>query len=57
MNKMVLFLCGFVLMVAGIILVLRDWPSLVIVFKGVSGPLLAVAGMVMLFASSLNKNV
>ncbi len=56
MNKALFFMGGFVLIIVGMTMVLRDWPSVVIVFKGFSGPLLAVAGMVVLFAATLKNN-
>lgn len=43
---------GVMLLLAGITLVLREWGSLVIVFKGVIGGLLAVIGLFMLFLAS-----
>ncbi len=55
MKRSILFVLGFAVTIAGMTLVLRDWPSVVIVFKGVSGAALAVAGLVMLFAVGLKK--
>ena len=48
----ILTVCGIVLLLVGIVLVLREWPCLVIVFKGVIGGLLAVSGLFMLFLVS-----
>ena len=44
-----LTLGGTAFLLTGITLVLREWGSLVIVFKGVIGGLLAVVGLFMLF--------
>lgn len=49
MNKKILFfILGFALVIIGITLTLRDWLFLVMVFRGVFGPLLAVAGLIVL---------
>jgi hypothetical protein len=40
---------GVVCLLAGIVLVLREWANLLIVFKGLIGVILAVAGLFMLF--------
>jgi hypothetical protein len=49
MNKKVLFFTlGFALVVIGITLTLRDWLFLVMIFRGVLGPVLAIAGLVVL---------
>ena len=49
MNKKVLFfVLGFALVIFGVVLTLRDWLFLVMVFRGVIGPLLAVIGLVVL---------
>ena len=47
-KKAVLFIIGFALVIAGITLTLRDWFFLVMVFRGVIGPLMAVIGLVVL---------
>jgi hypothetical protein len=52
MNKKILFYTlGFALVIVGITLTLRDWLFLVMVFRGVLGPVLAVGGMVVLALS------
>ena len=56
MSKVVIFMLGFGLTAFGISLVLTQWASVVILFKGVAGPLLAVAGLVVLFAATLKNN-
>lgn len=43
---------GIMFLLLGVTLVLREWASLIIVFKGVVGGVLAVAGIFMLFLVS-----
>lgn len=53
MAKNILLACiGIVLLLVGVVLVLREWANLIIVFKGVIGGTLAVAGLFMLFLVS-----
>jgi len=47
---------GFALTTLGITLVLQQWENIVLVFKAVIGPLLAVIGLVIMFASSLKSH-
>jgi hypothetical protein len=47
-----LVLAGIICVLSGITLVLREWASLVIVFKGFIGVILAVAGLFLLFLAS-----
>ncbi|MDE1921112.1 MAG: hypothetical protein KGJ09_07665 [Candidatus Omnitrophica bacterium] len=54
-RKVILFIIGFVLTVFGITLTLQQWDAIVLVFKAVIGPLTAVAGLVILFASTLKN--
>ncbi len=49
---MLLTVLGIICVLGGITLVLREWASLMIVFKGVIGGVLAVAGLFMLFLVS-----
>ena len=51
-KNFILSIAGIVLLLVGVTLVLREWASLVIVFKGVVGGLLAVVGIFMLFLAS-----
>ena len=51
-----IFIFGFILLILGMALVINQWPAVVTVFVGVGGPLLAVAGLVVLFASTLKEN-
>jgi hypothetical protein len=43
---------GVVFVLFGVTLVLREWANLIIVFKGIVGPTLAVSGLFMLFLAS-----
>ncbi len=47
-KKALFFSLGFGLLTAGIIFTLRDWLFLVMVFRGVIGPVLAVGGLIVL---------
>ncbi|MFH0752992.1 MAG: hypothetical protein V2A70_00325 [Candidatus Omnitrophota bacterium] len=47
-KKVIFFIIGFAVLTAGIVLTLRDWLFLVMVFRGMIGPLLAVGGLVVL---------
>ena len=48
MRKVLLFLFGFALVIAGIALVLKEWLAVVTVFKGVIGGIVAIVGLVVL---------
>ena len=48
MKKLLFFLLGFALVIIGIVLVLKEWPAVVTVFKGVIGGLVALVGLVVL---------
>ena len=52
-RKAVMFIAGFTLTALGITVVLQQWEAVVLVFKAFIGVILAVAGLVILFASSL----
>ena len=52
-KKFVLFVVGFFVLILGITLVLIWWPSVVVLFKGAIGIILALAGLLMLYG--LNK--
>ena len=49
MKKIFLFIAGGIILILGISLILKDWVDVVIVFKGIAGIVLALAGMLMLF--------
>ena len=55
-RRPVVFIAGFILTILGITLVLQQWESVVVVFKAFIGAILAVAGLVILFASTLKQN-
>ena len=50
-KKILFFTLGFALVIIGVALTLRDWLFLVMVFRGVLGPVLAVGGLVVLALS------
>jgi len=51
-KNIILTFSGIVFLLSGIVLVLREWANLVIVFKGVIGGTLAVIGLFILFLVS-----
>ncbi len=55
MNKTVLFIVGFLVVIVGVALVLRYWDDTVIVFRGTVPAAIAVLGLVLMFAASLKK--
>ena len=55
MNKILIFIPGFILVIFGMTLVLRHWDAAVIVFNGVTPAAMAVAGLVMMFAATIKK--
>jgi len=55
-RKATVFMTGFLLTILGITLVLQQWDAVVMVFKAFIGPVLAVAGLVVLFASTLKQS-
>ena len=55
-RKVIVFIVGFVITILGITLVLQQWEAVVLVFKAFIGPVLAVAGLVILFASTLRQH-
>ena len=54
--KTVIFIMGFALTILGITLVLQQWEAVVLVFKAFIGPVLAVAGLVILFSATLKNH-
>lgn len=54
--KASLFVIGLLVTTVGMTLVLQQWGAIVLVFKAFIGPALAVLGLVILFASSLNQH-
>lgn len=55
MNKIFLFIAGFILVILGMTLVLHNWDAALLVFKGVVPSALAVAGLVLMFAASIKQ--
>ena len=55
MNKAVLFIAGFLLVALGIGLVIKNWDVLAAMVKAASGVVIALAGLVMMFAASIKK--
>ena len=55
MNKIGMFVCGFILVVIGMALVLRHWSSVVTVFEGIVPAAMAVGGLVVMFAATIKK--
>ncbi len=51
-KKFLLTICGVLLLIGGVVLVLREWANLVIVFKGVIGGTIAVIGAFLLFLAT-----
>ena len=47
-KKIIFYAVGFLLVVGGIALSIKDWFFIEMVFRGVIGPLLAVIGLVLL---------
>ena len=56
MRNGLIFIAGFIITILGITLVLQQWEAVVMVFKAFIGAILAVAGLVILFASTLKQN-
>jgi len=55
-RKTTFFMVGLLMTTLGMTVVLQQWGAIVLVFKAFIGPILAVAGIVILFAASLNKD-
>ena len=55
MNKAILLTAGLVVCIFGIAGVLRYWSDVVTVFRGIVPTLVAVIGLVIMFAASLKK--
>ncbi len=49
MKKILLFAGGGIILILGISLILKYWVDVAVVFKGIIGIALALAGMLMLF--------
>ncbi len=55
MKKLLLSGIGFLLVIGGMALTLAQWDILAMVVKACAGPVLAVAGLVVLFAVCAQK--
>lgn len=55
MSKAFMFIAGFLLLSVGLGLVLKNWEVLAIMIKAFVGILLALGGIVMMFAASLRR--
>ena len=55
MNKGLIFIIGFLLIVLGLGMVLRNWAVLAAMVKASAGVLIALIGIVMMFAASSRK--
>jgi len=55
-RKGLVFIAGFMLTTLGITVTIQQWDAVVLVFKAFIGSILAVAGLVVLFASTLKKH-
>ncbi len=55
-RRAIIFTAGFILTTLGITLVLQQWEAVVLVFKAFIGAILAVTGLVILFASTLKNH-
>jgi len=55
MNKFVLFILGFIILAAGLGLVIKHWDVLVSMVMAASGVVIALVGIVMMFAASIKR--
>lgn len=55
-KKILLFLTGTILLIAGMTISLKNWDAIVIVFRAFSGMILAVGGLVVLSFINDEKN-
>ncbi|MBI3602060.1 MAG: hypothetical protein HY209_04110 [Candidatus Omnitrophica bacterium] len=53
--KIMLFLTGFLLVVVGLEMVIKNWAALAVLFKASAGVILALGGMVMMFTVTLRR--
>ena len=49
-KPVIMFIIGFSLLVVGIALILLWWPAVVVLFRGAVGIILALAGLLTLYA-------
>jgi hypothetical protein len=55
MRNSAFFVLGFLLLVLGLSMVIKNWDVLVTIFKAFFGILIALIGLVMMFFSGLRK--
>ena len=55
MMKIVMFITGFLLIAAGLGMVLHNWTVLAAMVKASAGVVIALIGIVMMFAASLRR--
>ena len=55
MSKWALFFLGFLLIALGLALVIKNWETLVVFVKVTAGVVIALVGLVMMFAASLKR--
>ena len=56
MNKIFIFILGFILVICGMTLVLRHWNAATVVFYGIVPAAVAVAGLVMMFVATIKTD-
>ena len=55
MNRAVIFILGFLLVAAGLGMVIKNWDVLAAMIKASTGVILALIGLVMMFSASLRR--
>ena len=55
MNKVLIFLIGFLLVAAGLGMVLKNWVVLAAMVKASAGVLIALIGVIMMFSASIRR--
>ena len=53
MNKIILFIFGFLLLAVGLSMVIKNWEVLAAIVNASAGVFIALIGMVMMFTASL----
>ena len=54
-KKFLLFLCGNIVLILGVMLILTWWQDVVVLFRGAVGMIFALAGMIVLYILSQEK--
>ena len=55
MNKVLVFIIGFLLVALGLGMVIKDWVVLAAMVKAFSGMVIALIGLVMMFSSGIRR--